>query len=242
MTTAFTATVESLTGEPEQQRFEVTRLYNLGSATREAATATHHQEEVAKAGVRIAFDVPAPRIYPIGPWALTTGDRVEVQGPRTSGEVEIVLVVTDDVYIGVGSDHTDRDLERTSILWSKAACPNILAPTLWRWSDIAAAWDGYELWCDMDGDAYQRVGVDAFLSPDDVLTILRERAEVPERDLVVFCGTYVSVTGELAFGDRWSFGLRGPGGEPAIAHSYDVIQLLPELRDGYRVPLHVEGA
>lgn len=242
MTTAFTATVQSATGEATQGRFEVTRLYNLGSATREAATATHHQEEVAKAGVKIAFDVPAPRIYPIGPWTLTTGERIEVQGPRTSGEVEIVLVVTDEVYVGVGSDHTDRDLERTSILWSKAACPNILAPTLWRWSDIASSWDEYELWCDLDGEPYQRVGVDAFLSPDAVLATLRERAELPERDFVVFCGTYVSVTGELAFGDRWSFGLQKRDGGPSIAHSYEVIQLLPELRDGYRVPLHVEGA
>ena len=41
------------------------RVYNLGSATREKAAADAHQEEVADIGVRIAFDRPAPRIYPI---------------------------------------------------------------------------------------------------------------------------------------------------------------------------------
>jgi hypothetical protein len=241
--TALHATILDAGGTSTPATFDVRRQYNLGSATRDPETARHHQEEVAKSGISIAFDVPAPRIYPIGPWALTTGDRIEVQGPRTSGEVEIVLVVAgDDVFVGVGSDHTDRDLERTSIPWSKQACPNVLAPRLWRWTDVADHWDDCELSCDLDGAPYQRVGVDAFLAPPDVLAILRERADVPEGDIVVFCGTYVSVTGELAFGSRWSFGLSDPVLGRELTHAYDVVELLPELRDGFRVPLSTTGA
>lgn len=241
MCASFTATIAGVDGSTRDEEFRVERLYNLGSATRDVAAARHHQDEVAKAGIRIAFDVPAPRIYPIGPWALTTHDVAEVQGPRTSGEVEIVIVVSDDVYVGVGSDHTCRDLERTSIPWSKQACPNVLAPTLWRWSEVAEIWDGCQLWSDLDGDPYQRVGVDAFLSPPDVLRIVRERADVPDRDVVIFCGTYVSVSGELEFGERWSFGLVDPTHGRSIEHHYRVPQLLPELHDGYRVPISVEA-
>lgn len=97
----------------------IARMYNLGSATRKAETAVAHQEEVAKEGIRIALDVPAPRIYPIATHALTTGNEVEAQCSHTSGEVEIVLLVADQLYVGVGSDHTDRALEKTSIPWSK---------------------------------------------------------------------------------------------------------------------------
>lgn len=234
---ALHATICAADGKEIARTFEVRRQYNLGSATREAETARHHQEEVAKSGISIAFDVPAPRIYPIGPWALTTEHEVIVQGPRTSGEVEIVLVLDDELYVGVGSDHTDRDLEQTSIPWSKQACPNVLAPVLWRWSDVHEHWDACQLSCDLDGEPYQRVGVDAFLNPEDVLDVLRERADVPDRGVVVFCGTYVSVTGELGFGTRWSFALSDPVLGREIAHAYQIAQLLPELHEGYRVPL-----
>ena len=242
MTTTISATVLPVDGPAVERTFDVRRQYNLGSATRDADVARHHQEEVAKEGIQIAFDIPAPRIYPIGPWALTTHTDIAVQGSRTSGEVEIVLVVDDDLYIGVGSDHTDRALERTSIPWSKQACPNILAPALWRWSDVADHWDECQLSCDLDGEPYQRVGVAAFLAPLDVLALVRERAEVPERGFVVFCGTYVSVTGELGFGSRWSFGLSDPVLGRQIEHAYEVSELLPEVHDGFRVPLVAGGA
>ena len=67
---SFEATVVTEGGSVSQQ-FPVKRMYNLGSATREASVAVHHQEEVARAGVTIALHVPAPRIYPIDAFALT---------------------------------------------------------------------------------------------------------------------------------------------------------------------------
>jgi hypothetical protein len=237
MTTTVEVTIAGADGSQSRRVVEVRRQYNLGSATRDAATAEHHQQEVAKAGIKIAFDVPAPRIYPIGPWALTTDGQVTVQGARTSGEVEIVLVVDDEVYVGVGSDHTDRELERVSIPWSKQVCPNVLAPVLWRWADVRGHWDSCTLACDLDGEPYQRVGVEAFLDPDAVLEILRERADVPDAQFAVFCGTYVSLSGSLGFGSEWSFSLEDPVLGRSISHAYEVVGLLDELQEGYRVPL-----
>jgi len=161
------------------QRFPVKRLYNLGSATREASVAVHHQEEVARAGVTIALHIPAPRIYPIDTFAMTTEDSIGVHGLRTSGEVEIVLVMTDRLYVGVGSDHTDRDLERGSIVWSKQVNPNILAPTLWDFEEIAGHWDECVIRSRVDGRLYQDVGVNAFLSPHDILKIMEGKSACP---------------------------------------------------------------
>lgn len=230
-------TIEPIGSKPERRRIHVRRLYNLGSATRDPNVARPHQDEVALVGVEISFDIPSPRIYPTSPSALTTDTRILVQGNNTSGEVEIVLVMADELLIGVGSDHTDRDLERTSIPWSKQVAPNILAPRLWRWVDVWDHWDQCRLRSEVDGQLYQDVGVDVFLGPEDVLRILRERATVPERDFVVFCGTYVSVTGHIQTGRDWRVVLEDPQTGRSIEHSYTVDSLFDEIAPAYRVRL-----
>lgn len=221
-----------------ERRVQVDRAFNLGSATRDAAEAEHHQREMAEVGVRIAFDVPAPRIYPLAPEMLSTTDEVLVHGDRTSGEVEIVIVVDgDEVFVGVGSDHTDRTLEQVSIPWSKQVCPNVLAPVLWRWEDVARDWDACELTSTVDERVYQRVSTGVFLSPPDVLDVLRERMTVLPDRFVVFCGTYVSVDGRLDFGTRWSFSLHDPTLDRSIEHAYVVLPLMDEVVEAYRVPV-----
>ncbi len=234
-------TVAPLEGEPFEQTFSIQRLYNIGSATRDAAAAVAHQQEVADAGVAIAFDIPAPRIYPIAVDALTTGGEVQVQGVETSGEVEIVLLMADRLYVGVGSDHTDRALEKTSIAWSKQVCANVLAPVLWPFDEIRGDWDRCVLRCAVDGTPYQDVSVSAFLRPDDILSVLKERVPgLPERDFLIFCGTYASIGKVLRYGNSWSFELDDPVRGRRIEHTYCVTNLFDEIADAFRVPLTAE--
>lgn len=217
---------------------EPRRIFNLGSATRLAETARAHQEEVRDIGIAIAFDIPAPRIYPMGPETVITGDEVLVQGTRTSGEVEIVIAVADDIYVGVGSDHTDRELEKTSIIWSKQACPNVLAPTMWRWRDVADRWDRFTMRSWIDGRLYQECLTEAFLSPPDMLAILRDRVAVmPERDFMVFGGTIAALDKTMGFGTRWEIEMADPVTGEAIRHGYTVTNLMDEIRPGFRVPV-----
>jgi len=236
----FNAVIEQASGN-STRTFNVSRMYNLGSATRDADVARPHQEEVAAAGVKIALHIPTPRIYPIDPCMLTSSDEIGAHGARSSGEVEIVLVKSDRLYVGVGSDHTDRDLERASIVWSKAACANVLAPRLWAWEDIAAHWDHCKIRSHVDGRLYQDVGVDAFISPPDILRTLEERVVLPQGDFVVFCGTIVALAKELGFGDHWSFEMEDPVLGRTIRHAYSITQLMQEVRETWRVPV-VTGA
>lgn len=227
-----------LAGPEPARAFPVERLYNLGSATRDAASAVPHQEEVALAGVHIALDVPAPRIYPIARHALRTDEVVFTQCARTSGEVEIVLIQADRLYVGVGSDHTDREIEQVTIPGSKQACANVLAPTIWPFDEIRDHWDDCVLRSWVDGRLYQEVGVATFLHPDDVLRIVSGRVtRLPARDFVVFCGTFVSVDKALGYGARWSFEMEDPTAGRRIAHAYDVVNLFDEIAEPYRVPL-----
>lgn len=236
MTHTIPVEVHSLDGTKTPAEFTVARMYNFGSATRDPETAVAHQEEVAKSGIHIAFDVPAPRIYPIALHALTTDDELFVQSDRTSGEVEIVIHVGDQMYVGVGSDHTDRALETVSIPGSKQACANHLAPVFWPYDEIRDSWDDCVLRSWVDGRLYQEVGVDAFLRPEDVVALLRERVTgVPERDFLVYCGTIVSVDKALGFGNEWRYQLDAPG-RRKIEASYRVVDIISEVRPEYRVP------
>lgn len=235
MSIEIAARIETLDGQARQATFPVTRMYNFGSATRDPDTAVAHQQEVAKSGIHIAFDVPAPRIYPIALHALITDDEVYVQSDKTSGEVEIVILVADQVYVGVGSDHTDRMLETVSIPGSKQACANHLAPVFWPYDEFRDRWDGCTLRSWVDGRLYQEVGVDAFLRPEDILATLRERvANVPARDFIVYCGTIVSVDKALGYGTAWTYQLEGAGRR--IDGGYSVVDILAEVRPEFRVP------
>ena len=236
MTRLLAAEVNRLDGITSGADFEIKRMYNFGSATRDPETAVAHQEEVAKSGIHIAFDVPAPRIYPIALHALTTDDEVFVQSDRTSGEVEIVIYVGDELYVGVGSDHTDRAFETVSIPGSKQACDNHVKPIFWPYDEIRDTWDDCVLRSWVDGRLYQDVGVDAFLRPEDIVTLLRERVDgVPERDCLIFCGTMVSVDKALGFGTEWRYEIDAPG-KRKIETTYRVVDILKEVKPEFRVP------
>jgi 4-hydroxyphenylacetate 3-monooxygenase len=220
-------------------RVPIAAMYNLGSATRRAEAAVPHQQEVARSGINIAFDIPPPRIYPIATHALVTGGLVEVFGAHSSGEVEIVVLAAEGrVFVGVGSDHTDRHVEQTSILWSKQMCPNVLAPVLWPLDEMRDRWDSCLLRSWVDGRPYQEVQAGDFLPPREMLRIVRERsAMVPEGNMLVFGGTIVSLAKELGYGRRWEIELEDPGAARRIRHGYDVVDLTARMKPEFRVPV-----
>ena len=231
------ASIQAADGTLRAMSFETTRMYNLGSATRDPNVAVAHQQEVAKSGIHIAFDVPAPRIYPIALHALTTDEELFVQTSRTSGEVEIVLHMADQLYVGVGSDHTDRAMETVSIPGSKQACGNHVAPVFWAYDEIRETWDDCVMRSWVDGRLYQDVRVDAFIAPEDIIAIVRERVNnVPKRDFTVFCGTIVSVDKVLGYGAHWKYEIEAPRMGLKIGSEYQVVDILDEVKPDFRVP------
>ncbi len=230
--------IERRDGTVQKRSVALDRLYNFGSATRNAEDAVAHQEEVAKAGIGIAFDVPAPRVYPISPHNVVTDDEIFIHNDQTSGEVEIVLLqIGDELLAGVGSDHTDRLLERTSIVWSKQAYPNVLAPRFWPMADLRDHWDDLVLRSWVDGRAYQDVGVAIFMEPDEMLAKLRERIPDLPETYMLFSGTYVSVDKSLGFGKTWVFEMEDPTLGRRIRHEYKLTDILGEIAEPFRVPL-----
>ncbi|MCR3720125.1 MULTISPECIES: DUF2848 domain-containing protein [Prauserella salsuginis group] len=195
------------------------RLVVAGYTGRNQDAVRHHIEELAAIGVPEPDSIPA--FYELDTGLLTVDETVEVGGRQTSGEVEPVLVRTDGrYYLTVGSDHTDRALERHDIKASKGACPKPVAGTVidlgtqpesLPWDEITAA-------CWLDGELYQD-GTLAQLLP--ITQVLAEWDSFGSGDvpLVLFGGTMPLLDGEFRFGREWRMRLHVPG-QPAVEFTY----------------------
>jgi hypothetical protein len=215
-------------GGQQQRAIEVSRVYNLGFTIRDREKMQRHLDEVE--GVHVDWPERPPIIFPISAWATITDSDVPVQYDRTSGEVEIVMVVDgDELLVGVGSDHTDRHLEATDIPWGKQVAPNIVAPTLWRWDEVVDHWDQVGIESYVDDRLYQKALVSEFWTPVEMVDSVKGRiAEVPGAR-VFFSGTVVSEGERLDFGLRWSLRMIDPVLDRTIRHDYTVTILSEEV-------------
>lgn len=192
-------------------------LVVAGYTGRDEASVKKHIDELAAIGVPPPETVPA--FYELDPALATQAPRIQVQGTNTSGEVEPVLVrAAGRCYLTVGSDHTDRDIERSSVAEAKAACPKPLGTTLVPLDPAESDWDAVEAECTVDGVRYQHGLLSALRVPTEVLRLHQGPAE---RDLVLFCGTLSLLGGEFIAGRDWTLSLTLPGGE-RISHAYSV--------------------
>ncbi len=220
-------------GTESALQIPVTRGYNLGFTIRDAAKMQAHIDEVALVGVVVPEIERPPIIFPISGWAWITSSVCPVQTEYTSGEIELLVVDTgDELFVGVGSDHTDRSLESHDIPWSKQVAPNVLAPTLWRWSDVEAHWDECTLeshvWHEGERIRYQSASVAEFWTPGEMAHSVEGRVSDLKPRLML-SGTVVSEGGHLIYGDRWEFQLADPVLGRTIKHQYDVVVLAAEV-------------
>jgi hypothetical protein len=206
----------------------VGRLLVAGFAGRDVSAVEHHIAELAELGV------PAPErfptLYPLGPDLVRQSSILVAQGAGTSGEVEPVVFISGGRrWLAVGSDHTDRDLERTDIGLSKAACLKIVGRSCFP-LDLVTDPDGCLLESDADGVAYQRGRMASLLPLEDLLSELErnEGLQLAEGD-VLFMGT-VPVLDAIHPADRFDARLVVSGG-PTLALNYEVVD-----RSSTRVP------
>ncbi|WP_448627666.1 DUF2848 family protein [Geodermatophilus sp. URMC 64] len=220
------ATALRLTVAGSDATFELcpARLVVAGYTGRDEAAVRHHIDELAAIG--IAPPPAVPMLYDLDP-ALLTAEATAPAAETSSGEVEPVFVRHDGHwYLGVGSDHTDRELERADIKASKAACPKPLGPQVLALPDGVAdgdcddAWDAGALASFVDGERYQAGPLAALRTPGDLLPrVLRAfEDDDPAGDLVVFAGTVPLLDGAFRFGRDWHLELTLAG--RTLSHTY----------------------
>lgn len=209
----------------EPREVTVERAVIAGWTGRDAAAVERHIAELEALGVKRPATTPI--FYRVAASRVTTDDRIEVIGETSSGEVEFVLLQSGGrLWVGTGSDHTDREVETYGVTVSKQLCEKPVAPAFWAYDDVAPHWERLVLRAyAIDGGArslYQEGGVDAMLAPDDLLARFSP-AGLPENS-IMFCGT-LAAHGGVRPAARFAFELHDPVLGRTIEHAYDVITL-----------------
>jgi hypothetical protein len=216
--------------------FVVKKMVNAGYVGRDRAAVEAHIEELRSAGV--APPPSVPMVFPVLSHNITTSGPIEVLGKKTSGEVEYVLLMDGGrVLVGVGSDHTDRELESYSIVQSKQVCYNVLSPTVWEYEEVEAVWDELliQSWVRPAGTGeevlYQKAPLATILSAETIMSLVESKLVGSAKDgLVIFSGTVPILTGEVICGDTFRCELRNPRTGGFLRCEYDV-RVLNFLRD-----------
>jgi hypothetical protein len=215
----------------EDRPFKVGRLINAGYVGRNRTAVQAHIDELAREGVPAPAEVPM--IFPLVSSNLTTGHEIEVVGGKTSGEVEYVLLLDgDDVLVGIGSDHTDREVEILSIVKSKQVCANVMAAEVWTLDEAKDGWDDIIIrsWV-RDGESepeklYQEATLGTIISAAELLDIVKAKVNDGILDgVVIFSGTVPVVTREMIFGTHFRVELFDPRLDRAIGTAYRVRNL-----------------
>ncbi len=198
------------------------RLVVAGYTGRDPAAVARHIEELAGIGVPPPPRVPA--FFELDPQLLTTAAVIEVGAPNTSGEVEPVLIRHENrYYLGLGSDHTDRDLERDDVAAAKAVCPKPLCRSVIALPGVVTSldWDTYTVAAQADGLEYQHDRLSALRRPSDLLDRLRDASGDRGGDLVLYAGTVPLLTGHFLARTHWHLSLAVPA-STTLTHSYEV--------------------
>lgn len=212
-----------------ETEIEIRKLVVAGWAGRDIEKMEHHIQELEALGV--ARPKTTPTFYRVSAARLTMAPLVEELGEKSSGEVEPLLIRhAGALYVGLGSDHTDREVEAYGVSVSKQMCAKPVARQLWPLDEVADHWDSLILrsWIDTpEGrDLYQEGCVDALLDPRDALT--RYEAEASFGDgTAMLCGTMPAIGG-IRYSGRFSAEIEDPVLGRKIGFSYE-IQTLPIL-------------
>lgn len=221
MSVSLSFTIQERSG-PRPETIAINDAVIAGWTGRDQAALEKHIRELEELGV--ARPKSTPIFYRVAASRLTTAGAIEAAGGESSGEVEFVLVRHQGrLFVGVGSDHTDRKVETYNVTVSKQMCEKPVAGELWPWEEVSAHWDQLRLRSWAAGDAlYQDGPVTAMRAPEDLMK--RFRTGGLQDGTLMFCGTLAAIGG-IRPSPRFSFELTDPVLGRAIKHGYDVVEL-----------------
>ena len=198
-----------------------------GWTGRDVAKMEEHISELEKLGVK--RPAATPLFYRVAAARLTTAGAIEASGGQSSGEVEFVLYQdVDGLYVGAGSDHTDREVETYGVTVSKQMCDKPVAGDAWPYAEVADHWDALMLrsWAVTGGARrlYQKGSVAAMRTPDDLIQRYTEGGGALTAGTVIFGGTLPAIGG-IAPAERFDFELEDPVLGRRISHGYKIVTL-----------------
>jgi hypothetical protein len=218
---------------PGERKLELSKIKNLvvaGWTGRNTAALEAHIKELEAIGVKRPKSVPI--FYRVAYSLLTTADSIEVMADKSSGEVEFVLYSLDDgLWVGLGSDHTDRKAETVGVTLSKQLCAKPVGGTLWRYDEVKPHWDKLTLRAFVPGDGgkrrlYQEGPVTNMRSPEELIRLYTGGATLA-LGTTMFCGTF-AVHGEISYSGTFDMELEDPVLKRKLTHGYRIVSLPDE--------------
>jgi len=219
-------TIETRAGRSERT-IRIDRLIIAGWTGRDRAKMEAHIAELQAIGVK--RPAATPTFYRVSAARLTTAALIEVPGTASSGEAEALLINADGkIYVGLASDHTEREVEAYGITVSKQMCDKPCATVLWPLAELASHWDDIGLSARIAETGahveYQRGKLSAMLSPDDLIKALEGAGGAFTPGTAMLCGTLAAIGGVRA-APRFEMTLTDPVLGRSISHGYDIVSL-----------------
>jgi Protein of unknown function (DUF2848) len=213
-------------GAPTPLTLPIDQAVLAGWTGRDPVARDNHIAELEAIG--IARPASTPIYYRVAARRLTMADSIEVSGEDSSGEVEFVLIGWQGrIFVGAGSDHTDRKVETYSVTVSKQMCDKSIAPELWELEDVIGHWDRMILrafaWIEGSRVLYQEGTLDAMLPVKELLARGFADGKLPD-GCAMYGGTFAA-KGGIRPADRFEYELEDPVLKRIIRHAYDVIAL-----------------
>ncbi|MBR6209080.1 MAG: DUF2848 family protein [Oscillospiraceae bacterium] len=200
-----TFTLHCKDGQVCELPVEFDQLFAIGYAGRNLEKTMEHIRELEE-----QLGVPAPKkiptIFQMSNQILTQDHELFFVGENTCGEVEYIIITQGEkLYIGLGSDHTDRALESASVPKAKQVSLKPIGRDVWEYEDMKDHWDSIRL------RSFQTVGGEEIPYQDgslaDILPVdfLLHELETRVGDVshsVIFSGT-VPVLNGFKYGENF---------------------------------------
>jgi len=217
---------------PSERKLDVAAINSLviaGWTGRNVAALEAHIRELEAIGVKRPKTVPI--FYRVACSTLTTATFIEVMADKSSGEVEFVLFALEDgLWLGVGSDHTDRKAETIGVTLSKQLCAKPVGLTLWRYDEVKPHWDKLMLRSFVpDGGRrrlYQEGPVTNMRSPEELIKLYTGGDKLTP-GTAMFCGTF-AVHGDISYSGTFDMELEDPVLGRKLTHGYKIVSLPDE--------------
>ena len=217
---------------PSERRLALSAIKTLviaGWTGRNTEALEAHIKELEAIGVKRPKTVPI--FYRVACSLLTTAASIEVMADKSSGEVEFVLFSFDDgLWVGLGSDHTDRKAETVGVTLSKQLCAKPVGTQLWRYDEVKPHWDKLVLRSFVpDGGKrrlYQEGPVTNMRSPEELIRLYTGGDKL-QSGTAMFCGTF-AVHGEISYSGTFDMELEDPVLKRKISYGYRIVSLPDE--------------
>ena len=216
------------------KRFTARRLLAGGYTGRDPVAVEEHIAELALLGVPRPDHVPW--VFVANPELLRMGGTVRAYDGTSSGEAEYVLLIgRNDIFVCIGSDHTDRGLESLSIEKSKQIYPKIVSRQVWRLEELLPRWDDLRLRSQVreDGELedYQDGTLSQLIRPERLLDLI---GPDPGAGTAVFSGTLPVLGGQVRPAPRFEAELFDTDGSSLATLGYDIAVLEPQVQPDER--------